>query len=119
MSTLQFSMEGIIVAGIVASAVGSASAAPVLANLAVVKTAVADNLSAVRPIGWRGHRGWSYRGARVIWNRSGSAVAVAPTRLTRLYYSGAPYSCYYRAYYCYGAGPYWNGAPAYSVVPHP
>jgi len=119
MRTLRFSLVSPIAAGLVTAAFGSASAAPVPGGTTGVKAAVEDNLSTVRPAGGGSHRRSSYRGVRVIWHRSGAAVAVAPTRLTYLYYSGSPYSCYYRGYYCYGAGPYWNGAPAFSVVPRP
>ena len=110
-NTITKLMAAALVAVVVPSFAGVASAAPAGGALAL-KNAATSNIETVQ---WRG-RGWGWGGRGWGWGFGGglAAGAIIGGALAAPYYYGGGY---YGGPYYYGGGPYYAAPPAYQVDP--
>jgi hypothetical protein len=119
MRTLRMALVGGFAGALMAGNVAMLHAAPLLTNVACMKSMVADNSIQIRWGGWRGG-GWGYRGfggwGPRGWGRGAGALAgalIGGAIASSAYgYYGGPYDG------GYSPGPYYGGYyPAYSYSP--
>jgi hypothetical protein len=116
MRALKISIGSAFAMAMMAATSTPGQAAPLPTNIGTIKSMLADNITPVRWVGWRGGwgggwggRGWGNRGwGRPAWGALAAGAVIGGALSAGAYYGGDPY-------YGYGAYPVYGGYGGYPV----